>query len=81
MPYIFIHYTGMSITIAVQNNKAMQAYAKLKKQLQQDGITRVYRQKRSFMTKQQKIKDKVKRRVTRATAYTLAQARNVSSAS
>lgn len=70
----------MSITIAVQNNKAMQAYAKLKKQLQQDNIIRIYRQKRYFMTSQQKIEAKVSMRVMRAKALKMAQAKNVSSA-
>ena len=43
----------MAITIAVQNNKVMQCYAKLKKQLQQDNVIRVYKQKRYHTTAQQ----------------------------
>ncbi len=70
----------MSITVAVQNNKAMQAYAKLKKQLQQDNIIRIYRSKRYFMTAQQKVQAKVSMRVMRAKALKMAQAKNVSSA-
>ena len=58
----------MSITVAVQNNKAMQAYAKLKKQLQQDNIIRIYRNKRYFMTAQQKVQTKISMRVMRAKA-------------
>jgi ribosomal protein S21 len=70
----------MSITVAVQNNKAMQAYAKLKKQLQQDNIIRIYRNKRYFMTAQQKVQTKISMRVMRAKALKMAQAKNVSSA-
>lgn len=70
----------MSITVAVQNNKTMQAYAKLKKQLQQDNIIRIYRSKRYFMTKQQKVKSKIALRVMRANALKAAQSRNISSA-
>jgi ribosomal protein S21 len=58
----------MAITIAVQNNKAMQCYAKLKKQLQQDNVIRIYRQKRYFTTNQQKKQIKVSMRVMRAKA-------------
>jgi hypothetical protein len=71
----------MAITIAVQNNKAMQCYAKLKKQLQQDNVIRIYRQKRYFTTSQHKKQIKVSMRVMRAKALKTAQARNVSSAS
>lgn len=71
----------MSITITVQNNKAMQCYAKLKKQIQQDNIVRVYRAKRYYMTAQQKKQAKVSMRVMRAMALKLAQKKNVSSAS
>lgn len=70
----------MSITVAVQNNKAMQAYAKLKKQLQQDNVIRVYRGKRYFMTNAQKKQVKVSLRVMRSNALKSAQSRNVSSA-
>jgi ribosomal protein S21 len=70
----------MSITVAVQNNKAMQAYAKLKKQLQQDNVIRIYRSKRYFMTNQQKVKAKIALRVMRANALKTAQSRNISSA-
>ena len=71
----------MAITITVQNNKAMQCYAKLKKQIQQDNIVRVYRSKRYFMTAQQKKQAKVSMRVMRAMAMKRAQKKNVSSAS
>lgn len=70
----------MSIIIAVQNNKAMQAYAKLKKQIQQDNIVRIYRSKRYFMTNAQKKQAKVSLRVMRSNALKSAQSRNISSA-
>jgi hypothetical protein len=71
----------MAITITVQNNKAMQCYAKLKKQIQQDNIVRTYRSKRYFMTKREKDIAKVSMRVMRAMSMKLAQRKNVSSAS
>lgn len=71
----------MAITITVQNNKAMQCYAKLKKQIQQDNIVRTYRAKRYFMTKREKDIAKVSMRVMRAMAMKVAQRKNVSSAS
>jgi ribosomal protein S21 len=71
----------MAITITVQNNKAMQCYGKLKKQIQQDNIVRTYRAKRYFMTSQQKKQAKVSMRVMRAMSMKLAQRKNVSSAS
>ena len=71
----------MAITIAVQNNKVMQCYAKLKKQLQQDNVIRVYKLKRYHTTAQQLKKVKISMRVMRAKALKVAQARNVSSAS
>ena len=71
----------MAITITVQNNKAMQCYAKLKKQIQQDNIVRTYRAKRYFMTKREKDIAKVSMRVMRAMSMKLAQRKNVSSAS
>jgi ribosomal protein S21 len=70
----------MSIIIPVQNNKAMQAYAKLKKQMQQDNVNRNYRKNRYFTTKQAKVQIKITMRVMRAKAYKIAQAKNVSSA-
>ena len=71
----------MAITITVQNNKAMQCYAKLKKQIQQDNIVRTYRSKRYFMTKREKDIAKISMRVMRAMSMKLAQRKNVSSAS
>ena len=71
----------MAITIAVQNNKTMQCYSKLKKQLQQDNVIRVYRHKRYFMTNAQRKQVKISMRVMRSVALKMAQARNVSSAS
>ncbi len=71
----------MAITIAVQNSKVMQCFAKLKKQLQQDNVIRIYKQKRYHVTKQQLKRMKVSMRVMRAKALKVAQARNVSSAS
>ncbi len=71
----------MAITITVQNNKAMQCYAKLKKQIQQDNIVRTYRAKRYFMTKREKDIAKISMRVMRAMSMKLAQRKNVSSAS
>ncbi|MFT4967092.1 MAG: ribosomal protein S21 [Candidatus Deianiraeaceae bacterium] len=70
----------MAVTIAVQNNKIMQAYIKLKKQLQQDNVIRLYRQKRFFVTNQKRKQIKVAMRVMRARALKAAQKRNVSSA-